>query len=243
MYCTNKTVHDAWKHQIKRIQHWMLRIFFSATIGFVIPLREFWSLSVIGKALLFSLATFGKILTGVFALPLEMETFFIVGFSMAARGEFAFLVASTVYSMEYISHNDYASIVLAVLISVVLSPWLLDKTLTGMKKRNEERMEKLKAKGVVKPVCYQINLTGLESRWSHHEKMIKILKGLKLGVLDLRTFHSPVSLQSQTHRPYVSHIICAEVCNILFFFVFFCFAFVAGNSIKKTKNKQTKTQF
>ena len=34
MFCTDHTIHKAWKHQIKRILQWMLRVFFSATIGF-----------------------------------------------------------------------------------------------------------------------------------------------------------------------------------------------------------------
>jgi hypothetical protein len=101
---------------------WLLRIFFSATVGFQIPVQQFWTASTIGQALaIFSCIT-GKLALGLFAFPpLTWTNFLIVGLSMATwsgniklsnitnlfsnfnifaiylypyfRGEFAFLIA------------------------------------------------------------------------------------------------------------------------------------------------------
>ena len=41
MYCQLDDVHHIWVGQVKRMMQWMLRIFFSATIGFAIPIGSF----------------------------------------------------------------------------------------------------------------------------------------------------------------------------------------------------------
>ena len=39
--CSDEHVHHAWTKQVKRLLQWLLRIFFAATIGFEVPVREF----------------------------------------------------------------------------------------------------------------------------------------------------------------------------------------------------------
>ena len=40
-FCSDEHVHHAWTKQVKRLLQWLLRIFFAATIGFEVPVREF----------------------------------------------------------------------------------------------------------------------------------------------------------------------------------------------------------
>eukprot|EP01083_Nonionella_stella_P054007 142692_1 len=60
-FCTDHTIHHVWHHQIKRVLQWMLRIFFSATIGFAIPIRDFTSGAVLFRGLVYCLCGIGKI--------------------------------------------------------------------------------------------------------------------------------------------------------------------------------------
>ena len=54
-FCSDEHVHHAWTKQVKRLLQWLLRIFFAATIGFEVPVREF--VQVTTRA---SLAQFGR---------------------------------------------------------------------------------------------------------------------------------------------------------------------------------------
>ena len=47
--------------QVKRVLHWLLKIFFAASIGFVVPVRDFGDLTVIGNACILFIAVLGKL--------------------------------------------------------------------------------------------------------------------------------------------------------------------------------------
>lgn len=91
-FCELKSMKDVWHSQVKRIQGWLLRLFFSATVGFLIPIRHLWTPSVWSLGCLFLVPTLGKIQTGMLAKPLTRDAFLTVATAMSARGEFAFLV-------------------------------------------------------------------------------------------------------------------------------------------------------
>merc|ERR1719266_1392279 len=63
-FCTDHTIHHAWHHQIKRVLQWLLRIFFSATIGFQIPILEFGNPSVLIRGFVYCIAGIGKVVQG-----------------------------------------------------------------------------------------------------------------------------------------------------------------------------------
>ena len=59
-FCTDEHVHKAWAKQVKRVLHWLLKIFFAASIGFEVPVRDFGDLAVIGHACILFFAVLGK---------------------------------------------------------------------------------------------------------------------------------------------------------------------------------------
>ena len=90
-----------WHSQVKRIETWMLRIFFSCSVAFKVPVKDLWTLEVVGFAALLLVALLGKVVTGVFGpsppqvLFPKPTVFFTIGCAMSAWGEFAFVVANT----------------------------------------------------------------------------------------------------------------------------------------------------
>jgi Kef-type K+ transport system membrane component KefB len=101
-YCTDHRTHHVWTRQVKRVMKWLMTIFFGCTIAFEIPIRELFSGTVVKSAAIYFVAIVGKLATGVWAFPLNRFTFFTVGFSMAAWGEFAFVVASAAKAQHLI---------------------------------------------------------------------------------------------------------------------------------------------
>ena len=82
-----------WRQQISRILKWLMRLFFSATIAFPLPIASLWTAEVVSLALLLFCAVAGKVALGCFARPWSAENFGIVAASMALWGDFSFLVA------------------------------------------------------------------------------------------------------------------------------------------------------
>ena len=80
---------------------------------------------VIGRAAVLSVAAVGKIATGFWVRPLRKSEFFKVGFAMTAWGEFAFITAATAKEAGIIDAELFSSAILAVMLSVVVSPVLL----------------------------------------------------------------------------------------------------------------------
>jgi Kef-type K+ transport system membrane component KefB len=112
-----------------------MRIFFASTIGFQVPIKKFSDAGVIGKGFLFALSLLGKMAVGLLVPNFtnhptrftgkHLRDCLIVGCSMAAEGEFAFVIATFSVNAGIIDENIYASVVLAILISAVVSPFLL----------------------------------------------------------------------------------------------------------------------
>ena len=116
--------HQVWVNQLKRIIRWLIRIFFAATVGFKIPIKQMITLEAIGKGAVLGLVPgiCCKVVSGVAARrrfgslgerqrasrasimtrggvvqPIQ----YLVGMAMVARGEFAFLVAVSARNMDY----------------------------------------------------------------------------------------------------------------------------------------------
>ncbi len=97
---------------------------FWCTIGFVISIQEFKSISVIKQGLLYCFCMFGKIITGIFGRPLNKKQFLTVGCSMSSWGAFAFIIAVTI------------------LLSVIIyRPLILRLTLKYAEKAAQKRMD------------------------------------------------------------------------------------------------------
>ena len=175
MFCTDHTIHHIWAHQMKRILYWLLRIFFSCTIGFAIPIKEFANGKVIGQGLLFCVCGIGKVVTGLFGRPMTKKEFFSIGFSMSAWGEFAFIIATASYEDGTISQEMFSSVLLAVLLSVIISPYSLRLTLSHYERQQQRKMdENLKKYEDTNshPVYFAIS-TKARGQWGHQDKILK----------------------------------------------------------------------
>eukprot|EP01083_Nonionella_stella_P290510 988465_1 len=110
---------------------------------------------------------FGKIVTGFFSRPLNKKEFLTVGFSMSAWGEFAFIIATASFSEGTIDKESFSSVLLAVLLSVIISPYLLSFTISYYEKAAQRNMDAKLAKYEdtnLHPVYFAIN-TKARGQW------------------------------------------------------------------------------
>merc|ERR1719273_1040891 len=201
-FCTDHTIHHVWHHQIKRVLQWMLRVFFAATIGFAIPIMQFGDARVIWRGLVYCIAGIGKVATGFFARPFHPKEIGIVGFSMSAWGEFAFILATASYAAGALDDESFASVLLAVLLSVIYSPYALTLTIAYYNKKQQKDMEahlKQYEDTNLHPLYFAIN-TKSRGSWGHQDKILKKLFNLNLEIIDFRSWHAP-ELNTTHHMP------------------------------------------
>jgi len=147
-FCHSDGLHHQFVRQFKRILQWLMRIFFSSTIGFQVPIMDFGDKTIIWQGLVFCLAwLIGKVAVGFMVPNFSQNKKFtgnhfrdcmVTGFSMAAEGEFAFVIAVFAADKELINKDLYASLVLAILISTVIPPFALRFTIAYYNKKGEE---------------------------------------------------------------------------------------------------------
>ena len=148
-FCKSHDLHVIFGAQFKRILQWLMRIFFAASIGFQVPITSFGSGKVIWQALVLCFSFSGKVAVG-FLVPnfshvkrfteSHLRDCLITGYSMAAEGEFAFVIAVFAVSAGIIDIELYAAIVLAVLLSTIVPPFLLRFTIAYYKKKAEAKI-------------------------------------------------------------------------------------------------------
>jgi Kef-type K+ transport system membrane component KefB len=49
-FCTLSSLHHVWTAQVKRCQTWLVRVFFAGSVGFSIPITQFWTSAVVRAA-------------------------------------------------------------------------------------------------------------------------------------------------------------------------------------------------
>lgn len=214
-FCTSHNVHVVFVSQFKRILQWLMRIFFAASIGFQVPIKDFGSGTVIWQGLLFTLALTGKLAVG-FMVPnfnqtkrftdVHLRDCLVTGYSMAAEGEFAFVIAVFAVDNGLISKDLYASVVLAVLISTIIPPFLLRYTIARYNKKAElliqqaaqdemERNHNLntedKLLSTIKNhtavfLCIQ---TQSDSKWGILHSIMSCMNKQGLEIIDHRSWH------------------------------------------------------
>jgi hypothetical protein len=151
-FCTSHELHAIFVQQFKRLMQWLMRIFFAASIGFQVPVKDFADGTVVWQGLVFTVCLLGKLAVG-FMVPnftqskhftgLHLRDCLITGFSMAAEGEFAFVIAVFAVDNELINKDLYASVVLAVLLSTIIPPFLLKFTIGYYNRQAHETVRKL----------------------------------------------------------------------------------------------------
>jgi len=127
----------------------------------------------------------------------------MVGFSMAAEGEFAFVIAAFSVSENIISIDLYSSVVLAILLSTVIAPFSLKYTINYFNKKALEDVKNAETEmltgdaedqlknGIMDGsfVFFCINTTSHAS-WGTLPNLMKTLFELDLEVIDHRSWHS-----------------------------------------------------
>lgn len=128
-------------HNLEEIMAWLLRIFFAATIGFQVPIKDIGNPEVIKWSFIFLIPVASKGLLGFFVprfdekqlpdFPFKPRTrdALMTGMAMTCRGEFSFIIASRAKTLGLIDDTMYASISFAVLLSAIISPFILLRTI------------------------------------------------------------------------------------------------------------------
>jgi len=198
-----------------------MRLFFAASIGFQVPIKDFADGTVIWHGLVFTISLLGKFVVGFMSPNFTQEPRFtgnhlrdclITGLSLAAEGEFSFVIA--VFSVEsgLIDPELYASVVLAILLSAIVPPFLLRYIISYYNKKNEKAVQALAKVEMDRQhdleaghafdheaalvadiknqtavfLCIQ---TQSESRWGLLHSMMATMAELGLEVIDHRSWH------------------------------------------------------
>jgi len=120
--------HHVWVKQTKRITSWMIRIFFSCTVAFSIPVQEL----INPKAFLFgSIMGIGPcILTKVSCAFFMGPPRFVIGWAMVGRAEFAYLIAQMGKAGGLIDDELFAILIWSLLWATIFAPLIFRLVLT-----------------------------------------------------------------------------------------------------------------
>lgn len=146
IFCHNHHVHEVWGRQMKRVMQWLLRLFFGGTIAFEVPIKDIWTGPIIGKAFAFFAAIVGKLATCIWApgFPGNMYDAFKLGAAMSAWGEFAFILATMSVGTHIIDKEQFSSVVMAILMSVIIGPILLAQAIRMSNDNKKETVKGIK---------------------------------------------------------------------------------------------------
>lgn len=113
---------DPWNKHVAIYINWLSLLFFAATIGFVIPLKDLFAASSLGTgALLAVVGVVGKMFCGLALLPNAVDAL-AVAVAMLGRGDFGFLIAVQARAAGLLSPHVYAATTWGVLVPTVLAP-------------------------------------------------------------------------------------------------------------------------
>jgi len=124
------TAEDAWEHSVgDAIRPWFGRLFFTATVGFAIPLDALVDPSNILCGMVLTLAAIaGKFLTGLWSghpsTPGYFLLFLQIGSAMVGRGELGFVVAKMALAMGLLHEASFSACIWALLLATILGPFM-----------------------------------------------------------------------------------------------------------------------
>lgn len=224
-FCSDHDLHVLFVSQFKRIIQWLMRIFFACSIGFQIPIKTFGDGQVIWKGFVFTLALIGKVATGLLVpnfhghkvrrySGLHRIDCTIVGCSMPAEGEFAFVIAVFGIENHLTDSVTYAAVILAVLLSTIIAPFLLRIVISNANRQGKKRAQEAEAeflsreedleKGIrenrVLFLCIQIRS---EPAWGLLSNVLRTTVDLDLEVIDSRTWHPEHEVTVNVNEMYV----------------------------------------
>eukprot|EP00929_Paragymnodinium_shiwhaense_P100377 TRINITY_DN6264_c0_g1_i1.p1 TRINITY_DN6264_c0_g1~~TRINITY_DN6264_c0_g1_i1.p1 ORF type:complete len:691 (+),score=113.56 TRINITY_DN6264_c0_g1_i1:102-2075(+) len=201
-FCTDHHVHNTWRRQVKRLAAFLMRFFFACTIGFTIPVHDFLDPDVWKNAAILFTCILGKIGMGVFATPRDRHHFWMLAFSWGAWGEFSFILALSALDAELLSKQMYSSVVLAVLVSILICPMMLHRTLVLSRLSANADIDEAKQCtasseiGELHSVYYCVQ-TRSHAYWGQQSNLIYAIQSVGCKIIDFREFHPVCDLGSQ----------------------------------------------
>eukprot|EP00913_Durusdinium_trenchii_P028711 g26926.t1 len=109
--------HHVWVKQTKRLTSWMIRIFFTGTVAFSIPLQQlFRAGSIMGIV-----ACIG---TKVICAPFMGKARWVIGWAMVGRAEFAYLIAQMALSSGMMDPGTFSVVIWALLYATIFAPFV-----------------------------------------------------------------------------------------------------------------------
>mmetsp|Transcript_24520 Transcript_24520/g.37837 ORF Transcript_24520/g.37837 Transcript_24520/m.37837 type:complete len:791 (+) Transcript_24520:196-2568(+) len=200
-----ESAHETFAHNMEEVMAWLLRIFFAATIGFQVPISDISDPEVILWTFIFLIPVISKSLLGFFVprfdekqladFPFNPRTrdAMITGMAMTCRGEFSFIIASKAKDLNLMDDKMYASISFAALLSAIVSPFLLLRTIKYYSDLNEKHYETrllpLANGETDAPIPLFLNIQTLTKvTWGVQEQIKKAIHDLGLVVIDYRSW-------------------------------------------------------
>mmetsp|Transcript_3011 Transcript_3011/g.7710 ORF Transcript_3011/g.7710 Transcript_3011/m.7710 type:complete len:535 (+) Transcript_3011:70-1674(+) len=126
-FATWKEAHHIWVRQTKRLTCWMIRIFFSATVAFSIPVSKLLSIEAFLKGSLMGIGP--CILTKVLCAPFMGPAKFVIGWAMVGRAEFAYLIAQMAAAGGMMDSDTFSIVIWALLYATIFAPFIFRKVL------------------------------------------------------------------------------------------------------------------
>jgi len=224
VFCSNEGAHHMFLSQFKRVLQWLLRIFFAASIGFQVPIQMFANFTVLWQGSVFALALVGKIAVGFMVPNFSPTTMFkgmhlrdclVVGFSMMAEGEFAFVIAVFAVSNGMITEELYASVVLAVLFSTILAPFFLRYSISYFNNEvkstisgTSDNLNESLANAIQEQTALFFNIQIKSApAWGLLVNIMDDLDELNLQVIDHRSWHP-----RQSHDLLINEVYALDSC-------------------------------
>merc|ERR1719422_1781743 len=132
----------------------MIRIFFSATVAFSIPINELFSIEAFLKGSLMGIGP--CILTKVCCAPFMGPAKWVIGWAMVGRAEFAYLIAQMAAAGNMMDEKTFSIVIWALLYATIFAPFIFRKVLDkyvdkycqdAVERKTSEEME-AKAAGI-----------------------------------------------------------------------------------------------
>jgi len=150
--------HHTFMEQTHQLMTWLLRVFFAASIGFQVPVKQFGDPYVIGWGFIFYLCVAAKLPLALYVPQFEdvkegasynpfLRDRVLTALAMTCRGEFSFIIAAFALGEGLFTAQTYAAIVWAVLLSCITSPFML---LNLIKYFNKKQMDYLASTNPIK---------------------------------------------------------------------------------------------
>jgi len=135
--CTD--AHHIWSRQTKRVTTWLIRIFFSATVGFSIPVAQLLSLDAFWKGSILGIGP--CILAKVLCAPFMGPPRFVIGWAMVGRAEFAYLIGQMAKAAGMIDEETFSIIIWALLWATIFAPLIFRYVLQRYIAKNNIKTE------------------------------------------------------------------------------------------------------